>query len=240
MSIKQGDYLKKLRTENNLSQEKLAEKLGVSRQSVSKWEQGYAVPDTDNMLKLSKLYGLSVDAILNCGESAAEPAPKNNIPTPAAKPIHETVSEQISKPQTQNTKSSENSADEHEDQPVGSGQNTSYSSAKEKPEKKKRSWVFAAYPFIAIFVMIALGVFNSSLWKSSWVFLLTIPLFYTGIIAKEKKNLLIFFYPAVVLIVFFIGGFHFGLWHPLWILFLTIPIYYIGAAFAVKNKKNKK
>lgn len=40
MSIKQGDYLKKLRTENHLSQEKLAEKLGVSRQSISKWEQG--------------------------------------------------------------------------------------------------------------------------------------------------------------------------------------------------------
>lgn len=40
MSIKQGDYLKQLRTQNNLSQEKLAEKLGVSRQSISKWEQG--------------------------------------------------------------------------------------------------------------------------------------------------------------------------------------------------------
>ena len=69
MSIKQGDYLKKLRTENHLSQEKLAEKLGVSRQSISKWEQGYAVPDTDNVFKLSKLYGLSVDTILNCGET---------------------------------------------------------------------------------------------------------------------------------------------------------------------------
>lgn len=40
MSIKQGDYLKKLRADNGLSQEKLAEKLGVSRQSISKWEQG--------------------------------------------------------------------------------------------------------------------------------------------------------------------------------------------------------
>lgn len=40
MSIKQGDYLKELRVKNGLSQEKLAERLGVSRQSVSKWEQG--------------------------------------------------------------------------------------------------------------------------------------------------------------------------------------------------------
>lgn len=40
MSIKQGDYLKELRMKKGLSQEKLAEQLGVSRQSVSKWEQG--------------------------------------------------------------------------------------------------------------------------------------------------------------------------------------------------------
>ena len=62
MSIKQGDYLKKLRTENKLSQEKLAEKLGVSRQSISKWEQGYAVPDTDNMFKILSV--LAAGAVL--------------------------------------------------------------------------------------------------------------------------------------------------------------------------------
>lgn len=72
MSIKQGNYLKELRTKNHLSQEKLAEKLGISRQSVSKWEQGYASPDTDNVLKLSKLYGVSVDSILNCTEEIEE------------------------------------------------------------------------------------------------------------------------------------------------------------------------
>lgn len=203
MSIKQGDYLKKLRTENHLSQEKLAEQLGVSRQSISKWEQGYAVPDTDNVFKLSKLYGLSVDTILNCGE------------TENAKPGNP----------VQNLDSADTA-------PAGKNE-------KDAPVKKRRSWIFAAYPCIAVFIMVALGVLNSGLWKSSWICLLTIPLFYTGIFAYEKKNLLIFCYPVVVLILFFIGGFHFGLWHPLWILFLTIPIYYIGAAVSVKNKKHK-
>ena len=69
MSIKQGDYLKELRVKNKLSQEKLGERLGLSRQSVSKWEQGYAMPDTENLLKLSELYGVSVDTILKCGET---------------------------------------------------------------------------------------------------------------------------------------------------------------------------
>lgn len=216
MSIKQGDYLKQLRTQNNLSQEKLAEKLGVSRQSISKWEQGYAVPDTDNMFKLSKLYGLSVDAILNCGETAQQPSVNSVIEKETA--ADNSVSSSINnEPQTK-----DNTADT-------------------KPrKKKKRSWIFAAYPVIAVFVMVALGSINSELWKTSWIFLLTIPLFYTGIFAYEKKNLLIFCYPVVVLIIFLLGGFYFSLWHPLWIFFLTIPIYYIGAAFAYKNKKNKK
>ena len=59
MSIKQGDYLKELRVKNKLSQEKLAEKLGLSRQSISKWEQGYALPDTDNLLTVQR-YGLNI------------------------------------------------------------------------------------------------------------------------------------------------------------------------------------
>lgn len=215
MSIKQGDYLKQLRTQNNLSQEKLAEKLGVSRQSISKWEQGYAVPDTDNMFKLSKLYGMSVDAILNCGETAVIPAVENA------------------------------EGKETADAPVSAGINNEpeakdNNDKTKQHKKKKRSWIFAAYPVIAIFVMAALGCINSELWKTSWIFLLTIPLFYTGIFAYEKKNLLIFCYPVVVLIIFLLGGFYFSLWHPLWILFLTIPIYYIGAGFAYKNKKNKK
>ena len=209
MSIKQGDYLKKLRADNGLSQEKLAEKLGVSRQSISKWEQDYAVPDTDNMLKLSKLYGISVDTILNCGVNA----------------------EEISDESETESSSASQYADAGEKQP---------NSENAVKEKKKHGWFFAAYPCIAVLVTVLLGVLNSSLWKTSWIFLLTIPLFYTGIIAREKKNLLIFCYPAAVLIIYLLGGFYLSLWHPLWVIFLTIPIYYIWAAFARKNKKHNQ
>ena len=213
MSIKQGDYLKKLRTENKLSQEKLAEKLGVSRQSISKWEQGYAVPDTDNMFKLSKLYGLSVDEILNCGEAEKTDSANSPVPPAANTGAQAAVAE---KAKTE----SDTKKDEHK-----------------RPAKKKRSWLFYAYPFIAIFAMVALGVINSSLWKSSWLCLLTIPVFYTAVISREKKDMRIFCYPALVLIAFFAGGFHLSLWHPLWLLFITIPIYYICAFVTHKNKK---
>ncbi|MDD4705848.1 MAG: helix-turn-helix transcriptional regulator [Bacilli bacterium] len=57
--------LKKIRKENNLSQEDLAEKIGVSRQSVSKWESGQAYPEMDKMVQLCNLFKLNIDDLLN-------------------------------------------------------------------------------------------------------------------------------------------------------------------------------
>lgn len=54
----------RLRKEKGLSQEELADKLSVSRQAVSKWERGEALPDTDNLIRLAKLYNVSIDEIV--------------------------------------------------------------------------------------------------------------------------------------------------------------------------------
>lgn len=62
MSI--ADKIVKLRKEKGLSQEVFAEKLGVSRQSVSKWESGSALPDTDKIVAMSELFGVSTDYLL--------------------------------------------------------------------------------------------------------------------------------------------------------------------------------
>ena len=64
MSIKQGEYLKKLRNDKGISQDALGEALGISRQSVSKWEQGNSTPDIDNIGKLAEFYGVSIDSIV--------------------------------------------------------------------------------------------------------------------------------------------------------------------------------
>ncbi len=56
--------LKELRINSELSQEKLAEQLLVSRQAVSKWENGEAMPDIENMIALAKLYGISLDKLV--------------------------------------------------------------------------------------------------------------------------------------------------------------------------------
>ncbi len=59
-----GEALKAHRTRRNLTQEYVAESLGVSRQAVSKWENGTSDPSTANLMALAKLYGLSVDELL--------------------------------------------------------------------------------------------------------------------------------------------------------------------------------
>ena len=56
--------LKELRTRAGMSQEKLGEKVGVSRQAITKWETDKGAPDMDNLMALSDLFGVSVDELL--------------------------------------------------------------------------------------------------------------------------------------------------------------------------------
>lgn len=60
-----SDKISKLRKQNGMSQEDLAEKLNVSRQAISRWEKGSAMPDANNILQISKLLGVTTDYLLN-------------------------------------------------------------------------------------------------------------------------------------------------------------------------------
>ena len=59
-----GEVLKDHRMRCSMTQEFVAESLGVSRQAVSKWENGTADPSTSNLLKLAKLYGISPEDLI--------------------------------------------------------------------------------------------------------------------------------------------------------------------------------
>ena len=60
-----NDNIKKFRKVKKLTQEQVAEKLNVSRQTVSKWESGETIPDIYNCCELAKLYEITVDDLLN-------------------------------------------------------------------------------------------------------------------------------------------------------------------------------
>lgn len=63
--ISLGEALKTYRMNCKMTQEFVAESLGVSRQAVSKWENGTSDPSTSNLLALTKLYGVSAEEILS-------------------------------------------------------------------------------------------------------------------------------------------------------------------------------
>lgn len=64
MNIKTANSLYELRKKNGYSQEELANKLGISREAVSKWERAESSPSTDNLIALAKLYNISLDDLL--------------------------------------------------------------------------------------------------------------------------------------------------------------------------------
>lgn len=69
------EKLQKLRKERSWSQEELASRIAVSRQAVSKWELGTAVPDTDNIAQLSELFGVTTDYLIKDGLDSDEDIP---------------------------------------------------------------------------------------------------------------------------------------------------------------------
>jgi len=79
--MKLSDNIKFIRKENNLSQEQLAEQLGVSRQAVSKWESGQSYPEMDKVLLICKLYNYNIDELMNenVKEVSETKQSKNNI-----------------------------------------------------------------------------------------------------------------------------------------------------------------
>ena len=77
-----GEKLQALRKARGWSQEELATQVNVSRQALSKWESGASVPDTENVVALSRLFGVSTDyLLLENGEAAAQAAPAAATPS---------------------------------------------------------------------------------------------------------------------------------------------------------------
>lgn len=78
-----GEKLQTLRKRQGISQDTLAEQLEVSRQAVSKWERDEAVPETDKIIRLARLFGVTTDYLL----MDQDPAPSS--PTPPVPPAEE-------------------------------------------------------------------------------------------------------------------------------------------------------
>ena len=69
-----GRRIQEARKAAGLSQESLGERLGVSRQAVSKWEADTSVPELENLIAMSRIFGVTIGALLGVEPAAEEPA----------------------------------------------------------------------------------------------------------------------------------------------------------------------
>lgn len=73
------DKLQLLRKQNGYSQEQLADKIGIARQTISKWETGTAVPESEKLVAISNYFGVSVDYLLKDDEEGKTKATGSEI-----------------------------------------------------------------------------------------------------------------------------------------------------------------
>ncbi|MDE6148829.1 MAG: helix-turn-helix transcriptional regulator [Ruminococcus sp.] len=257
MTIEVANKLLELRKKSGMSQEELADKLGISRQSISKWERAESSPDTDNLIALAKIYNVSLDEILLGKESALDEEFSKNeqeedIPDMGTEFIH--VDDENSTVRigtkgiyvNERSKNNEVRIDENGIYVNGEPKNHVFTRGKNKKGNKFHDLsVLKAipYPIVAAILYIVFGFAGiCGGWDWGWIVFLTIPLYYTLIDSIEYHNPEHFFYPVFALIIFFLWGNEcwFGIGYRIsWVVFLTIPIYY-SICGAIKNESKKK
>ena len=213
MNIEIANRLVELRKKSGLSQEELADKLGLSRQAVSKWERAESSPDTDNLICLAKLYNVSLDDLLNTDQSVEE--------------IREEVKDK---------KASEDEFDEMLEKTIENKIKdkikNKYANLSEKDQKRAKTFdivdgiITGALFLIATIVYIAVSCYHPEQWGKLWIVYL-VPMVLSSILTCFKKRRITpFLYPVAATVVYLICGLYFNFWHPSWLVFVTIPVFY--------------
>lgn len=248
MNIEIANRLVQLRKNNNLSQEALAAKLGISRQAVSKWERAEASPDTDNLILLARLYGVSLDDLLKTEDEIPMPEDESSS-------YSETENYGNENSETEDGWKKNFGEDDYvhvgfggvhvkdKDGEVHVGWDGIHVNDKKKGddvhidkngvyvngERKDKEWFshHAHFP-ITIIVVIAYLIIGCvwNAWHPGWLLFLLIPIWHSLVEAIEKRNAREFAYPVLVVLVYLCLGLFWFCWHPGWVVFLTIPLYY--------------
>ncbi len=209
MDIKTADRLQALRKSHGLSQEALSEKLGVSRQAVSKWERGESSPDTDNLIALASIYNITLDDILNTEKELSNSTPVVN------------EKEKI-----------ENNITDNDDNEVM--QMLEKRKAKVKLGKSLMKFPFA---FLVVGAYVLLNLITH-LWHPTWLMFLLIPIYYhyagSCFTKTQKGHLFALPVPEIVIAVYLLLGFFANLWAQGAVVFIIIPVYYWAVAFYKK------
>lgn len=232
MNIETANRLLQYRKQAGLSQEELAEKIGVSRQAVSKWERSEASPDTDNLVTLAELYGVSLDEML--GLKTAKEEPEEALPEKDE--VHVSLKDGIHV----NTKDGDkvNISFKEGIHVVTKGEEKVHVLDDEKyyvDDKGERHEIKPAYyfwlymPFPVIIISLFLGWGFSGIWggwTTAWLIFFLVPVYYSLIEAIRAKDIGKFAFPVLAVGAYLAVGMFMQVWHPSWLILLTIPVFY--------------
>ncbi len=218
--INLGNNLYTLRKRRGLSQEEFAEKIHISRQAVSKWERGEALPDTENLIEIAEFYGITIDELVN-SEEPFENAHENDSGRAAGN--------------GDNDESSKTKADSEKKDACGddSGDRDDGGEDKEKDGSGVKlnvdwrfDWKDIPYAIIVTAAYLLLGFLIPNGWALFWPLFITIPLYDSVVVCIKKRRLSPFEYPVLCAFLYCLFGMLYGIWHPGWLIFVTIPLYY--------------
>ena len=236
MTIQMANKLVELRKAQGLSQEEVADSIGVSRQAVSKWERAEAAPDTDNLIALANLYKVSVDELLclNSKRTSAEREPFVEVELPFIKV--KVRDDKSDRGKDKNTSEADGS-EEWFSSEADSFYSDSASASSHKDEhrvshdwewthkpKNHSLWNKFPYPILATVAFLVMG-FVWNLWHPGWIVFLTIPVYYWLANAISTRRFPTLSVSGVIGAAYLVMGFGWGLWHPYWIMLLAIPIF---------------
>ncbi len=254
MNIEIANRLVQLRKAQGLSQEELAEKLGISRQAVSKWERAEASPDTDNLILLARLYGVSLDDLLSTENPI--PEPEDSGPENTDIPKGTTVNIGFHGIHVVDGEDEVHIGGGHGVYVHDKGGNTvevrngratvngkEYDYGDYCRKSFAHDFPFALLTLLLFFVWGFWGPrWGIGGFGYAWLLFLTIPLYHSLVSAITHRNPLHFAYPVLVVLVFLCLGMYTGLWHPGWILFLTVPFYYslAGALYHLRHPRKER
>ncbi len=267
MNIEIANRLVNLRKSNNLSQEALAEKLGISRQAVSKWERAEASPDTDNLILLARLYGISLDELLKTDDEIPrvyEDEKSGNANTGNDNIEQENFQnssdfddmdygdkEEYVHVGFQGVHVKDKNGEVHvgwngihvDDKKEGDSVHIDKKGVYVNGERYDKDW-FAHHAHFPMFLVILIAYFVIgcvwNAWHPGWLLFLLVPVWYSLVEAIEKRNANCFAYPVLATLIFLILGIFWFAWHPGWVVFLTIPLYYsLVSYFHVLKKRHE-
>lgn len=223
MDLAMAQQLVDRRKAAGLSQEALAAQLGVSRQAVSKWERSESSPDTDNLIALAALYGVSLDELLY-GE-AVDSTDDSQTDDEAQNSNDGTVT--IDGETFSSWKEAHDKLDHH---------------GKHFHTKVGRAWNKFPFPALVALAYLVLGIVYGT-WGMGLFLVFLVPVYYAigdFIDRRHLSKLIEAIYPAAAIAWFLYMWLCLGQPHPAWIILITIPVIKALMRWCRKQWKHRK